>query len=86
MMNQLFGHDKNAPNMFSVMVGSLNIIQDRLSRSRLAGDPPDVIVTPRLGHIGLLEFHRAAEAIDEGQAAVERSLPLIREAMTMLTV
>jgi NTE family protein len=85
MMRQLFGHEKNAPSMFSVMVGSLNIIQDRLSRSRLAGDPPDVIVAPRLGHIGLLEFHRAAEAIEEGEAAVARSLPFLREALSVLS-
>ena len=44
VMRQLFGHDKSGPSMFSVMVGSLNIIQDRLSRSRLAGDPPDVVI------------------------------------------
>jgi NTE family protein len=85
VMRQLFGHDKSGPNMFSVMVGSLNIIQDRLSRSRLAGDPPDVVVAPRLGHIGLLEFHRAEEAIAEGILSVERSMPFIRDALAVLS-
>jgi len=85
LMRQLFGHEKSGPSMFSVMVGSLNIIQDRLSRSRLAGDPPDVVVTPRLGAIGLLEFHRAEEAIAEGILSVERALPYIKDAMAVLS-
>ncbi len=67
-----------------VMVASLNIIQDRLTRSRLAGDPPDVTIAPRLGDIGLLEFDRAEEAIREGELAVERSLPAFGEVATIL--
>ncbi len=85
VMRQLFGHDKSGPSMFSVMVGSLNIIQDRLSRSRLAGDPPDVVVAPRLGNIGLLEFHRAEEAIAEGILAVERAMPGMKDALAVLS-
>jgi NTE family protein len=77
--------DVSAPNVLSVMVASLNIIQDRLSRSRLAGDPPDVLIAPRIGHIGLLEFDRAGEAIEEGAAAVERALPTIRDAILALS-
>ena len=46
------------------MIESFNIMQDRLTRMRLAGDPPDVHITPRIGHIGWFDFHRAAEAID----------------------
>lgn len=86
MMRQMFGHERNAPNMFGVMVASLNIVQDRLSRSRLAGDPPDVMVTPRLGHVGLLEFHRADEAIKEGEASMLRAMPHLKTAMAALTV
>lgn len=57
-------------SLFSVMTTSLSIMQDRLTRSRLAGDPPDVQITPRVGHIGLLEFERAREAIAEGEISV----------------
>jgi NTE family protein len=49
-----------------VMVEAFNIIQDRISRARLAGDPPDLALQPRLSDIGLSEFHRASEAIDRG--------------------
>ena len=51
------------------MVEAFNIIQDRISRARLAGDPPDMSLQPKLGHIGLTEFHRADEAIRLGYEA-----------------
>ena len=58
--------------MLDVVASSINIMQVRIARSRMAGEPPDVIVAPRLAHFGLLDFHRASEAIDEGRRAVER--------------
>lgn len=66
------------PGLFDVMASAINIMQDRITRSRMAGDPPDILLTPRLAHIGLLEFDRAEEAIKEGRRAVERMLPAIR--------
>jgi Predicted esterase of the alpha-beta hydrolase superfamily len=62
-----------------VMVEAFNIIQDRISRARLAGDPPDLSLQPKLGHVGLSEFHRAAEAIQVGyETTVERLSELRR--------
>jgi alkanesulfonate monooxygenase SsuD/methylene tetrahydromethanopterin reductase-like flavin-dependent oxidoreductase (luciferase family) len=58
----------------------LNIMQVRIARSRLAGDPADVHLSPRVGHLGPMDYHRAAEAIAEGESAVERMLPAIRYA------
>jgi NTE family protein len=66
------------PGMFDVVASAINIMQDRITRSRMAGDPPDVLLAPRLAHIGLLEFDRAEEAIEEGRRAVERMLPALR--------
>ena len=77
--------DPGQPSAFSVMVSSLHVLQDRLSRSRLAGDPPDVTVAPRIGHIGLMEFDRADELIAEGEAAVERALPFLTESLAVLS-
>jgi NTE family protein len=48
------------------MVQAFNIIQERISRARLAGDPPDLALHPRLSDIGLSEFHRAGDAIQRG--------------------
>jgi len=42
------------------------------ARSRMAGEPPEVVVAPRVARLRLLDFHRAKEAIEEGQRAVER--------------
>lgn len=64
-----------------VLMDAFNVAQDRIARSRLAGDPPDLSIAPRLAEIGLFEFHRAAEAIDLGRAAAERALPEIAETL-----
>src|SRR6185369_7602047 len=39
------------PGISSVMVDAFNIMQDRITRARLAGDPPDLLITPRVGQI-----------------------------------
>jgi NTE family protein len=62
------------PSMLDVVANSINIMQVRISRSRMAGDPPEAIVTPRLAHLGLLDFHRSKEAIEEGERAAEHAL------------
>lgn len=67
------------PSLFDTLATSLNIMQVQISRSRLAGEPPDVHITPRLAHLGLLEFHRAREAIGEGRRAAQAVQPLLRE-------
>ncbi len=70
-----------SPGLFDVIASSINVMQDRITRSRLAGDPPDLLINPRLAHIGLLEFDRADEAIEEGQRAVRRLLPALLETL-----
>jgi len=76
----------DAPGLASVMVDAFNITQDRIARSRMAGDPPDVHVKPRLGRIGLFDFHRAAEAITLGEEAVAQVLEDLQNATEMLTL
>jgi NTE family protein len=66
-------------------VESFNIMQDRLTRMRLAGDPPDVHITPRVGHIGWLDFHRAAETTAVGRTATERAIDSITESIASLS-
>ena len=74
-----------SPKIGSVMMGTLNIVMDRISRSRLAGDPPDVFVAPRIGHIGMMEFTKASELIERGYAAMQHEIPLIRSVMDVLS-
>jgi len=71
-------HDQAAlPTLPEVVASAINIMQVRIARSRMAGDPPDVTVTPRLSHLRLLDFHRGQEAIEEGQQAVARVGPAV---------
>jgi NTE family protein len=67
-----------------VMVEAFNIIQDRISRARLAGDPPDLSLQPKLGHIGLTEFHRAEESIRLGYEATSASIGELRRLQSVL--
>jgi NTE family protein len=60
------------PAMMDVLSACMDIVLVRIARSRMAGEPPELLVTPRLSHFRLLDFHRAPEAIEEGRLAVER--------------
>jgi NTE family protein len=66
------------------MMDAINITQDRIARSRLAGDPPDIIIGPKTGSIGLFEFHRACEAIELGFKAAEKQIDEIKTAVESL--
>lgn len=60
------------PGLFDVIAGSIDIMQDRITRSRMAGEPPDIHITPLLSHVGLMDFDRSKECIEEGRAATRR--------------
>jgi NTE family protein len=68
-------------SIFEVLLYSLHVMQDRITRQRLASDPPDVQIAPALRHIQLWEFHRADEAIAEGERAAQAMLPTLRESL-----
>jgi NTE family protein len=72
------------PGLSTVMVEAFNVMQDRITRSRLAGDPPDAAINPRLGHIGWFDFHRGQEAIALGVEAAEKALESIGETVARL--
>jgi len=80
LSTQLLRPRPRGPGFFEVLAGTIYIMQDRITRSRMAGDPPDVMIAPQLGHIRLLDFHRAEEAIDEGHACVAPVLGMIERA------
>ena len=83
MMRQMIGSNDD-PGLTTVLVAAFNISQDRLARSRLAGDPPDINIMPRTPDIGLFEFDKAQQAIDAGREAAERALPDIEYALDVL--
>lgn len=71
--------EADMPSILDVMSRSINIMELRISRSRLAGDPPDVLLMPRMPQIGLMDFHRAEEAMLAGRQAVERAGPALHD-------
>jgi len=83
-LRRLFGkREDGAPGIGIAMMDAFNIAQGRISRSRLAGDPPDVLVNARLGTIGLFDFHRADELIAIGREATRRVVHDIAKDVTM---
>jgi NTE family protein len=75
-------HDEpTIPSIFDVFLTSLDIVEMRVARSRLGGEPPDVLITPLLPNFATMDYHRAREAIDEGRAAVERMGPLLQQVL-----
>jgi NTE family protein len=79
LIAQLWQDESDRPGLFDVMASSINIMQDRITRSRMAGEPPDIVLAPQLDHIGLLEVYRAAEAIEEGIQCVQRAHQALSE-------
>jgi NTE family protein len=78
LQRQLFGRADNGPGISRVMVEAFNIVQDRIARSRLAGDPPDAVIQPRVPAFGLFDFHRAEELIECGLVAAQRDIEDIK--------
>ena len=81
---QFFGVTRQ-PGLSTVMIEAFQVMQDRITRSRLAGDPPDVMISPRVGRINLFEFHRARDIIGLGVEAAEKSIDAIQESIAALT-
>jgi NTE family protein len=76
---------RGRPGIPTVMIEAFNVMQDRITRARLAGDPPDVLISPRLGSLGWFDFHRGNEAITIGSEATEKSMDGINEAIAVLS-
>lgn len=83
-LRQVLGR-RGRPGIPTVMVEAFNVMQDRITRARLAGDPPDVLISPRLGTVGWFDFHRGGDAIAIGAEAAEKSIESITEAIAALS-
>ena len=79
----LQGGGRAAPSYFDVLVTALNIMQDQITRARLAGEPPQVLLIPRLAGIGPMDFNRAKDGIERGRAAVTHALPALHQAVNL---
>ena len=73
---------QDLPPLGSILATSIHIMQTRIAKSRLAGEPADVLLAPRLAQLALMDYHRAPEAIAEGRATVARMMPAIEYALS----
>ncbi|MHB8090989.1 MAG: patatin-like phospholipase family protein [Syntrophales bacterium] len=82
LFGQMFQEQPDrSPTLFDVLATSVNIMQDKINQQRLLEDPPDLVIRPKLSDIGLMEFNRAAETIDEGKREMDMNIPALRELM-----
>mgnify|MGYP000048595675 CR=1 FL=1 len=85
-LRQMFGGGSGEPGFTTVLMAAFNISQDRMARSRMAGDPPDIAISPQSHDIGLFDFDKAAEAIAAGREAAEKALPEIKRVLGILEI
>jgi NTE family protein len=81
IVDRLLGVGSDSPGFFDVVFGSIDVMQNHITRSRMAGEPPDIMLTPKSNGIGLLDFNRSGEAIEEGRCCVRRMLPALRDVL-----
>lgn len=84
LLSTLLGQSKETPGLFDVLASSINIMQDKITRSRMAGDPAEVMLTPRLSSLGLMEFDQASVAIEEGRSCVANMRPVLEKMLSEL--
>ena len=71
------------PSIADTLLGTIDIMQERIAQARLLRDAPDVLLTPSLGQVGPFEYHRAALSIAEGREVVAQMLPAIEDALAV---
>lgn len=74
----------DTPGYTDVMISAINIMQDRITRSRMAGDPPDILISPRLGHLGVMDYDSAKESITAGRESALQAIPSIQSMLKSL--
>lgn len=62
------------PSVFEISTNCVRIFAKQITTMRLKLEPADILIRPQLGSLTMLEFHKAAEAIDAGHAETLRSL------------
>lgn len=70
------------PGMFDSFANAINVMQDRITRSRMVGDPPDALIAPHIASIDMMDFDRAEEIIAAGEQAVDNNIKTILNAIT----
>ena len=71
-LSHIWQGNSTKPGLLFVLNNSAHFMQERITLSRLACDPPDFILHPNVSAVGFMDFHRAAEAIEIGKQCVKK--------------
>ncbi|WP_457596529.1 patatin-like phospholipase family protein [Hydrogenimonas sp.] len=70
----LQAREKRSFSLFEVLDKTFDTMQDALTRYRIGGYPPDVMIDISMDVCGTFDFHRADEVIEAGREAAYRVL------------
>ena len=66
--------EESLPNIFEVLLSSINIMETQITSTRLQIEPPELLIQPPLGSVRFLEFNRAEEIISIGYETTRQQL------------
>ncbi len=66
---------ERSPGYVDVVTGAIDIMQAHIARTRLAGEPPHVLIRPLLPDIGHFDFDQGEKIIAAGREAAQAALP-----------
>jgi NTE family protein len=71
--------------LWAVVTAITDIVNSQNVSLRLAISPPDVLIRPHIGTIGLLDFHTVDDGLEAGRLAVHRKAPELERLLTSLS-
>lgn len=66
------------PGTRQVISAAIELMQERITRVNIAVNPPDILITPRLGDLKMLDYDQVEHAIEEGYIATRKKINDIR--------
>jgi NTE family protein len=70
--------EPRSPGTWQVINAAIQLMQDRITRVNFAVNPPDILITPRLGDLKMLDYDQVAHSIEEGYIATRNKINDIR--------
>jgi NTE family protein len=64
-------------SLFEILSNTIDIMENALKETRLAKDPPDILLRPDTQQISFLDIHLANEAMAAGEQSVRRMMEAI---------
>tara|TARA_Y100000310_G_C20595876_1_gene770476 strand:+ start:373 stop:1317 length:945 start_codon:yes stop_codon:yes gene_type:complete len=68
-----------APRMLNNLLRSYNLMMNELSLLKIKEHDADIVISPKVGNIGLFDFFKSKSAIRKGKNAAARQIGLIKK-------